>query len=497
MAVLLLLIVVTFSAECRLLVVGTDPKKFEHTNLTSAARQSSPGDTILLTAGIYSGGEFIENLKGDADAYIFIKSAPGDLVVFRGGTEAIHFVDAEFVVIDGLIFEAQTGNGVNIDDGGTYETPAKSIIIRNCHWRGMNATGNNDELKLSGVDDFVVEKCVFENGSAGGSLIDMVGCHNGKIINNIFRNAGSNSLQMKGGSSNIEILQNLFVNGGLRTLNIGGSTGLSYFRPKGINYEAKQIYVGSNVIVGSQASIAFVGAVECIVANNTLINPEKWFVRILQENVEGFLKCSYNFFANNICYTEADLGVAINIGPNTLPETFRFANNLWYKFHASNWRPNLPVQENGGIYGKDPEFANLPEGNFRLKSVSPAIGNGLVDFNLKIPPIYDFDNIRFSNPPSIGAFEFAPSSVIESGIYFKNYPIFICSNELEIDLNLENVLCPSVEIYDILGQRITSAKVACNKIDDKFVQVHIDISRLTSGIYFFHLGKQFRVLFKY
>ena len=494
MAILILLFIATLSVECKILIVGTDPNIFEFTNLTSAAREATAGDTILITSGIYPGGQFISNLKGRVNAYVTIKSAPGHSVIFRGSTEAIHFVDIEYVIIEGLIFEGQTGNGINIDDGGSYDTPSKSIIIRNCHWRGMNATGNNDELKLSGVDDFVIENCVFENGSAGGSLIDMVGCHDGRIIKNTFRNAGSNSLQMKGGSSNIQILQNLFVNGGLRAINIGGSTGLSYFRPNGVNYEAKRIYVGSNIIIGSQAPIAFVGAIECAVTNNTFVNPEKWFLRILQENVEGFLKCGYNVFVNNICYTEADISIAINVGPNTLPETFKFSNNLWYNVRSPNWRPNLPVQEDDGIYGKDPEFAGKPDSNFRLNLISPAIGKGLVDLNLNIPPMYDYDSNRFSNPPSIGAFEFISFSFIDSEVPPKNNLRLLNSNDLEIVLSIESVKCFSVQICNILGEKITSAKVSCYQINEKYVDVLVDISRLTKGIYFIYFGNLNTVL---
>ena len=84
---------------------------------------------------------------------------------------------------------------------------------------------------MSGVDFFEIRNCTFLNGAAGGSGIDMVGCHEGLIKSNRFEKQGSNSIQAKGCSKNIRIENNFFRNGGQRTLNLGGSTNLMLFRP--------------------------------------------------------------------------------------------------------------------------------------------------------------------------------------------------------------------------------------------------------------------------
>ena len=87
--------------------------------------------------------------------------------------------------------------------------------------------------------------------AAGGSGIDMVGCHHGIIKGNYFENMGSNSIQAKGGTQHITIEGNFFRNGGQRPLNLGGSTGLPFFRPIDATFEAADIKVFSNIIVGS------------------------------------------------------------------------------------------------------------------------------------------------------------------------------------------------------------------------------------------------------
>jgi hypothetical protein len=375
-------------------------------NLEAAAAVAVPGDTIMFHAGIYPGGEYVENLQGSVDKWITITGEFGDNVTIRGGTNAWQLTDPAYVRIQNFKFEGQTGNGLNIDDGGSPETPAHHVIIEVCNWPSINATGNNDMLKISGLDSFTIRSCTFYNGSPGGSLIDMVGCHNGMITENHFENGGSNSIQAKGGTRYIRIERNFFVDGGLRTINIGGSTGIPYFRPIDANYEASDILVYSNHFLRSQAPIAYVGAVHCHVVNNTIYGPEKWAIRILQETTDArFLQCGDNSFVNNIVYvTNAAASPTINIGPNTRPETFTFRNNLWYNESNPNWPgPNLPAPETGGIIGSDPMFVGgIAFGrNVSLLPGSPAIGAGYP----VAEPLLDYYGYPFSTPRSIGAIE--------------------------------------------------------------------------------------------
>ena len=375
-----------------------------YANLEAAAAAADPGDTILIHGGTYSGGLYIENLQGTSADWIYILAEEGEIVIFDGGNNAWQFTDAAYLYISGFIFQHQVGNGLNFDDGGTYDTPAHDVIFDNCTFRDMNASGNNDLLKLSGLDDFEIVHCTFLNGSEGGSGIDMVGCHNGLIHQNNFENLGSNSIQAKGGTSNITIERNFFKNGGARALNLGGSTGLQFFRPIDAEYEAADLKVYSNIFIGSEAPIAFVGCINSEVVNNTLFLPDKWVMRILQETVDPdrFAPCGNNTFRNNIVYIDNNVNVEVNIGPNTAPETFTFSNNLWYHSQDPSWEgPDLPVPDEDNLVGFDPLFENAAAENFSLEPGSPAIGSGLT-----VPePVIDYAGEEFVTPPSIGAFE--------------------------------------------------------------------------------------------
>lgn len=388
-----------FFTQARTLEVGAGK---EYDRLQVAATQAKPGDIILIRKGIYSGNEFIPNLAGTSKAWITIKGATGEKVIFTGGKTAIQMSNPVFVKIENLIFEGQSENGVNIDDGGTYKATAHHLTFENCEWRNMTANGNNDELKISGIEDFIIRKCQFINGSPGGSLLDMVGCHNGIIEQNIFENGGSNSIQAKGGTKNITIRQNTFNKGGERTLNIGGSTGLEFFRPNGATYEASDIKVYSNFILGSGAAFAFVGAINCSVINNTIAMPDHYVIRILQENNNpGLQPCGNNQVINNIfLYTTKDRP-AINIGGKTAPETFTFSHNIWYnperKIRAE---VEIPVKESNQYLNLDPQF----EAGYGIKKVnlkSPVKGIG----KAVLLPDKDFNGKVFLKNRSVGAVE--------------------------------------------------------------------------------------------
>ena len=350
-----------------------------YTSLTQAIEVTIPGDTIMIHGGTYSGGLSMVNLQGTAAHWISIISAPSERVIFKGGATAWHMTDAAYVQVKGIIFQQQTANGFNVDDGGTYDTPSHHIVFDSCTFRNIKGRGNNDLLKMSGVDYFGIRNCTFLDGSPGGSGIDLVGCHEGLISGNRFENQGANSVQVKGGSKNIRVENNFFKNGGQRALNLGGSTGLQFFRPVDARYEAAGLKVYNNIFIGSDAPIAYVGCIQTEVINNTIYLPQKWVIRILQETVDDsrFYPCGNNSFRNNIIYRDSKVSSDCNVGSNTNPQSFRFSDNLWYHSQNSAWTgPILPVTDVNRMIGKDPLFNDAPSDDFTLKKLSPAVGKG-------------------------------------------------------------------------------------------------------------------------
>ena len=375
-------------------------------NVSTAFANAIAGDSVIFLEGTYSGGEYISGLQGSENNWITILAETEHGVIIQGGSNSWQLSDPCWVKIEGFIFEHQTGNGLNIDDEGTFETPADHIIISNCIFRDMSASGNNDLLKLSGVDNFQVADCEFLNGAGGGSGIDMVGCHNGLIHQNRFENMGSNAIQMKGGTQHITVERNFFKNCGARTLNLGGSTGLAYFRPQDATFEAADLYVYSNIFIGSEAPIAYVGCTRVKVVNNTFYLPERWVVRILQETVDPdrFISCGDNYFENNIIY-QGNISTETNVGPNTRPQSFTYSNNFWYNYQNTSWSgPSIPVTDPGLIINQDPSFTDASSEDFSIADGSPAVGIISGD----TVPVYDFSKNIYNNPRSAGAIEGDP-----------------------------------------------------------------------------------------
>jgi hypothetical protein len=345
--------------------------------LVAALNQAKPGTTILIEAGTYRGGLSRGNLQGTADRPIVIAAAdPEHPPVIEGGGSCLHLSDPAHVELRQLILTGADANGLNIDDGGSRETPAHHVTLTGLIVKDVGPRGNRDGIKLSGLDDFRIEGCTVERWGSGGSGIDMVGCHEGVVAGCTFRNPGAdqaNGVQTKGGSRAIVIQRCRFDDAGGRAVNIGGSTGLPYFRPEPQGYEAKDITVEDCTFRGSMAPIAFVGVDGAVVQFNTIYRPTRWGIRILQETQGAdFMPCRNGRFEHNIMVFRSDeLRTLVNVGGGTAPETFAFKGNVWYCLDrptATRDLVRLPVRESEGVYNVDPEFAAPDTWDFTIRS---------------------------------------------------------------------------------------------------------------------------------
>jgi len=378
-----------------------------------AAQQAVPGTAVRVHAGTY-GSVWIENLAGAADAPIWIGGAPGEArPVISGGGDGVGLVQVAYLVIHDLEVTGASANGINAADGGDRdnELATHHLVFRDLYIHDIGSGGNEDCLKLSGVNDHVVvDSELARCGGDGASGIDQVGCHRGLIARNYVHEmaVGGNCVQAKGGSADIEFRWNRLESCGALGVKMGGNTGDDYYRPSlsttETNSEASDIRAIANAIVGAEASISYSSCVGCAAVNNTIVDPDQWIARILQTRASDatytFEPCSDGRFVNNLVFYDRSLlseWEDINVGAGTEPDSFLFSHNLWYAHDEPGASaPTLPGTVEGDVVG-DPAFTS----GYAIDSTSAAYQAGVPVSGVT----GDLAGACYREPPSIGALE--------------------------------------------------------------------------------------------
>lgn len=325
--------------------------------LAKALDRLKPHTTLQIAPGTYRGAWAVAGID-----HLTVEAAdPENPPLFKGGNQAWQFSRCNRLTVRHLRTSGQKYNGFNIDDGGKRDTPTTHVRLEHLTVTDVGPRGNFDGIKCSGIDQLRITHCTISGW--GGQAIDFVGCHNAVISHcTITGKPGYSQTtgpQFKGGSSDITVEHCTFLNAGMRPIQAGGSTGMAYFRPPGATWEARDITIRHNTIIGGMCAVSFTGVDGAEFSRNTIIKPDKWVFRILQETTApGFPPCrNVDFHHNIISFQRAKVRGVVNLGPNTAPDTFRFHHNLWFASDAPDRsRPNLPAPESDAIHGLDPKL---------------------------------------------------------------------------------------------------------------------------------------------
>ncbi len=373
--------------------------------LGRALQGAGPGRQVILLAGTYGPLGSFAGLQGTASNPI--KIVGEGTVTVSGGSTGLSLQDPRHVVLENIAVQNTSIHGMNIDDGGSYDTPAGPLILRNIRIRNAGTGGNVDCLKMSGVDQFYIDQSEFSNCNAG-ETIDMVGCHNGIVTRSYFHDTPAHGLQTKGGSSDILIHGNVFRAIAGHSLQMGGSTGDPYVRPLNAPYEGERIRAVANLVLqAGQASFNFQACNECVALHNTVVGPGRYLIRILGggRDTGPIIRSRNGHVVNNIIQGQVTAGIVnVDSGGNAEPGTFQFANNLWYQINY-NGNPGGGVPaETGAIIGQDPQFVNLAGGEYGIQPTSPAVNRGRIT-DPSWSPNVDRARTGRGNAPDIGAYE--------------------------------------------------------------------------------------------
>ena len=233
-----------------LLITTASQAKTHHVNtqskIISAIKIAKPGDIISIAPGTYQGGIYLTNIQGTKAKPITITAAlKSHPPLFDGKfkqAESFHLVSSNYIHLKNLKITRYYGNGLNIDNKNAKQPYVKGILLDNLNITHVGPKGNYDAIKLSGLTDFTIQNCFINAYASSG--IDMVGCNNGIIQNITFSNhpnyKPTTGIQLKGGCHDIKVLTSFFNNTAPRAINLGGSTGLQFFRPLNAPFEAKK-----------------------------------------------------------------------------------------------------------------------------------------------------------------------------------------------------------------------------------------------------------------
>ena len=347
MRFLLLLSCLVSSLAAKTVTVEKSPE------LRPALAKLAKGDVLKIGPGEYAGDLHVGGIE-DLTVEALDPSSPPH---FKGGKQAWHFSRCAGLKLRNLKCSGQSANGINLDDGGKRDEPVKGVVLEGVEVSDIGPTGNFDGIKCSGLQGLQIKDCKISGW--GGQAIDLVGCSEvlieGCTITGKDGFSQHTGPQFKGGCRDVTVTKCVLKNAGERPIQAGGSTGLDYFRPPGVKYEAKDIYIRGNTIEGGMCAAAFTGVDGAEFTGNTIVNPEKWIFRILQETREEGFAPSRNvkIAGNEIRFLREKVGNEVNVGEGTAPETFRFENNRWIATdRPERSKPKLPVEETGGKYGE-------------------------------------------------------------------------------------------------------------------------------------------------
>lgn len=307
------------------------------------------GDEVVLLPGVHRPAT-LAGLRGEPERPIVIRSLdearPARIQVEPGRAgSGLHLKRPGHVVIRDIIVEGARHNGINADDaddsGSIGEPWEAHLTLRRVRVLRTGPRGNCDGIKLSGLRGVRVESCHVEGW--GGSAIDMVGCHDVVIEKCSFRGlAGhdqASGVQAKGGSTNVRIVDCQFDDAGQRAVNLGGSTGLEFFRPPvpasarpETWFEARDVTVERCVFKGGDSAVAFVNSRGGVVRDCTIVGPRRWAFRLLHETGDPRFAPAEGGLVEGCLFAwpaEAPRTL-VNVGPGTRPGTFRFGANAWW-----------------------------------------------------------------------------------------------------------------------------------------------------------------------
>ncbi|MCB0213632.1 MAG: right-handed parallel beta-helix repeat-containing protein [Anaerolineae bacterium] len=388
-----------------------------------AANQVSPGDTVLINPGTYSGGITVD-ISGTETGIITFKAKGSGVIIEGSGSknDAFFITEADYITVEGLTIQhadraglrislsdhvtirdctfadnvrwgvftdfsdytlieniesygAQDEHGIYISNSSDYPTIRNSRL----HHNYANGIHMNGDISIGGdgiISEALIEgNVIYENGTGGGSGINMDGVTDSIIRNNLLYNnhaSGISIFQIDGGSGsqNNRILNNTII----------------------VPSDARwAINIPDTVDTGNK------------VFNNILLNNHSWkgSILIAAPNLSGF-ESDYNIVVNRF---------------NTNGYNADNTNGL----DLTGWQA-LGYDTHSIIATANEIFVDAAAGDYRLKETGSAVDAGITLPD--VPTDIDGNSRPAGSAFDIGAYEYG-SMVVPPFDHFVYLPIIL------------------------------------------------------------------------
>ena len=241
--------------------------------IQAAVKFAKPGTVVMVKEGVYTENVELRSLGATPDKPIWVVSADGpgaaSIVSPTASKPVIVGYGVSNLVIKG--FELVGGTeGIKLTQSGNDLTRLVSNVVieqNDIHGQSVDGIKTAQTINTAIVGNSVHDVKTQE-------AIDNVYMRNGLIANNeIYDIRGLSGIVVKAGSENIKILDNYLHQVPDGILVGGFSSGQGSIFPTGITYEAKNILVQGNTVVGaSKHGLNAYGAVDSVIKENSLIN---------------------------------------------------------------------------------------------------------------------------------------------------------------------------------------------------------------------------------
>lgn len=370
--------------------------------ITSALSRARPGDRVLVRAGTYPGGGWI-NAQGTASAPITVVSVDGPRrAVIEGGSESLRIGEgAAYLVFDGLEIRRSGNNTVHIDGGSHH------IWLRNVY--AHHAGQDGDVVKVNQARSIYLEGCEFafpgardDSENPSQECVDFVHTDDIVVRDSYIHDGGNSLMYAKGGSRGVLFERNVIATQGPRAIDpmvgLGAVTDSSLL--DGQSFEAADVVFRNNVVIGGTGgAIGVYDARNVAVANNLFLNNTGGYVEFRAGS--GPLERSENVAAVNNLFVDTR---------GRMPTTFRRSahglnnfttshNLFWNNGSSVPSSPLINLAAQPGHLVADPGVrmpATLGDRAAIVAALIPAMGGPASSsgLNTAVAPYLALDDIR-------------------------------------------------------------------------------------------------------